>query len=72
LKVFDLHPIHIALNTSRPETYQRYKAALDSGKPGEKIVSELAVDGEGPARMFQDLVRELTGRGRWIREIAGR
>ena len=60
LYVFDFHPIHIALNTSSPDDYQRVKARII-----DEHVSpfDLTFPGRGARTYFLELCETLTARG---------
>lgn len=61
LYVFDFHPLHIALNTSSPQDYQRVKARIidESVSP-----FDLTFPGRGARTYFLELCDALTSRGR--------
>jgi hypothetical protein len=60
LYVFDFHPLHIALNTSSADDYQRVKARIidDHVSP-----FDLTFPGRGAREYFVELCEALAGRG---------
>lgn len=69
LRVVDFHPIHIALNTQRLSDYDELKSLRPVNSWDEAFVDEHEQTGDGPRSFFEDLVRDLAGRGRCIRDI---
>lgn len=69
LKVFDFHPIHIALNTNRFEHYTHLKSIRSLSTWNEEFVKSHAYQGMGPQTMFLELVKALSGKGGHIRDI---
>lgn len=69
LKVFDFHPIHIALNT---EKFERY-TALKKIKPIQSwdldFIEENSNNGVGARNAFFDLVQILSNNGKHIKDI---
>jgi hypothetical protein len=55
LKVFDFHPIHLALNTDRLQRYEDARADIEAGRPLQGHVNE----GRGSRTMLFDVVDTL-------------
>jgi hypothetical protein len=56
LYVFDLHPLHIILNT---RTYNDYLAVREAVRSGKTSVFDLAFAGYGTRAFFLDLCKEM-------------
>ena len=69
LKVFDFHPIHIALNTESFERYDSLKRILPLKFWDKTFIEGHANKGSGPKNLFLDLVYELSGKGKKIKEL---
>jgi len=69
LKVFDFHPIHIALNTEKFERYNALKQIKALKSWDIEFIEEYANKGIGTKNIFLDLVHELTGKGKQIKDI---
>lgn len=69
LKVFDFHPVHIALNTQRFADYEALKAFGAPGTWEARTVSPYTQVGAGPRTMLQALARLMSGGGSLIREL---
>jgi hypothetical protein len=71
LRVFDFHPVHVALNTDRFERYDTLRKTRPLGSWDAAFVDAHARDGDGPRSMFIGLADTLAGRGCLVRELAG-
>ncbi len=69
LRVFDFHPVHVALNTSQFAAYERLKRIRPLPRWDERFLQERAEPGLGPNRLFSELVASLAGGGTKISEI---
>lgn len=69
LKVFDFHPVHVALNTEAPERYEELKRTHPFESWDRELVEKKANKGDGPRTLFLGLVQKLRGKGRQVREI---
>ena len=68
LKVFDFHPVRIALNTNRFGTYQHIKSIRPFELWDERFVQKHMRKGKGPRNFFMELVSE-TDKGKKIKEL---
>lgn len=69
LRIFNFHPVHIALNASGFDAYN----ALKSGGPETwtpKKVASLRRAGDGTGTLFEALAKRLAGAGRTVSELA--
>lgn len=55
LRVFDFHPIHLALNTPNLKYYERYKHLIRRPKRSQTV----QFAGEGINTLFENLVRYI-------------
>ena len=65
LKVFDFHPVHVHLNSSRLSTYAALRARVPhvpECRPAD--TGDLVEPGPGTGTMFRDLVAAVAGTGR--------
>lgn len=69
LRVFDFHPIHIALNTDSFEKYENIKQMRPLISWDEEFIDEHAHKGRGPKNLFLELVNQLAGKGKQIKEL---
>lgn len=69
LRVFDFHPIHIALNTERFERYDNLKRVRPLKSWDGEFIEAHINRGKGPRSLFLELVHKLSGRGKRIKEI---
>ena len=69
LRVFDFHPIHIALNTDRFEKYEALKRLRPVRLWDSGFIKEHVCAGAGPKHLFVDLVSKLAGNGKKIRDF---
>ncbi|MBW2004566.1 MAG: hypothetical protein JRI72_08120, partial [Deltaproteobacteria bacterium] len=72
LKVFDFHPIHIALNADRFERYEYLKSIRPLKFWDEEFIKKHANTDIGPQTLFLDLVKMLSGKGTQIRDIVNK
>ena len=69
LRVFDFHPIHIALNTERFARYDALKAVRPLPSWDDGFIAEHANAGDGPRRLFVELADALAGHGRRVKDM---
>ena len=69
LKVFDFHPIHVALNTVRFERYQELKIKRPLPNWTRKFVRPAVNQGAGPQTLLKDLLERLSDSGVWMRDL---
>lgn len=69
LRVFDFHPIHVALNTDRFERYSKLKALRPVHQWDEKFVQDHVRGGSGPRAFFIELADCLRGMGKTVSEL---
>lgn len=62
LKIFDFHPIHIALNSADMEPYERLKQeSPDIAAADRDVVASHAHEGAGTATFFAELLERVAG-----------
>jgi hypothetical protein len=69
LRVFDFHPVHVALNTDRFERYDTLRRARPLQDWDAAFVDANIRDGNGPRRLFLGLADALAGGGRTVSEL---
>lgn len=69
LRVFDFHPIHIALNTSSYEKYETLKTIKPLTSWDAEFIKENESSDIGPKNFFLELVNHLKGKGRRIKDL---
>lgn len=69
LKVFDFHPIHIAINTDRFEKYENLKKIRPLRSWDGEFIEEYIHKGHGPRNLFLELVHQLAGKGDRIKDL---
>lgn len=69
LKVYDFHPIHIALNTDRFERYERLKELRPLQEWDEDFIREHSYKGQGPRHLFLELAELLSSGGKKVSEL---
>lgn len=69
LKVFDFHPIHIALNTEKFERYNALKKVKALSSWDIDFIEENANKGIGTRNIFLDFVNEMAGKGTQIKNV---
>ena len=69
LRVFDFHPVHVALNTERFSRYDVLRRTRPLPSWDSAFIDAHAYDGDGPRRLFIELADALAGRGRFISEL---
>ena len=69
LRIFDFHPIHIALNTDSFEKYEKLKQLQPLGAWDEEFIEAHVSKGRGPLNLFIELVNQLAGKGTQIKEL---
>lgn len=70
LRIFDFHPVHVALNTQGLAQYGNLKAQVPLHAWTRGLVEENASGGPGPATLFDELSRFLKDRGSTISALA--
>ena len=70
LRVFDFHPVHVALNTGRFERYDELRRARPPREWDTAFIDAHVSSGPGPGTIFVELVESLAGRGRFVSELA--
>lgn len=70
MKIFDFHPIHLALNTETFERYEHLKRLHPVSKWTSGLIARHANPGKGPKSLFHELVVQMKNGGRWIRDLA--
>ncbi|MCP5050917.1 MAG: hypothetical protein GY940_27375 [bacterium] len=56
LKVFDFHPVHVFLNTSDLDEYEKYKKRVNNGNGLSREAAELIQKGYGTRNFLLDLI----------------
>ena len=69
LRVFDFHPVHVALNTGRFEHYDTLRKTRPLAAWDAAFVSAHARAGAGPRSLFIELADALAGGGRFVSEL---
>lgn len=71
LKIFNFHPIHIALNATDLRTYYQDRERLVARANAGSDIERLGMPGAGPRSAFMDLMNHLSvhGGGRHIRDL---
>jgi len=69
-KIFDFHPIHLALNTEEFGRYEQLKSRHPVPEWTPELIARLANPGKGPRNLFHDLVAQMKNGGRRIRDLA--
>lgn len=69
LRVFDFHPVHVALNFDRFEQYDTLKRMRPLADWDETFIAEHVRSGAGPRTLFLELAGALEGRGRRISDL---
>ena len=70
IKIFNFHPIHILLNTARFETYEKLRSLnLTTAQCSKDVIVKYSWNGDGPKRLFMDLVEYLRPGGFFLYEI---
>lgn len=64
MKIFAFHPIHVYLNSSGPDTYERLKTLRPSlTEVPDEVAAPLVHQGSGAGSFFLDLVELIAGHG---------
>ena len=72
LKIFNFHPIHIMLNTARFKTYEKLKSLnLSPNQCTKDVIDKHKWRGDGPKRLFMDLIEYLRPGGFFLYELIG-
>ena len=71
LKIFDFHPVHVALNTGSMAVYTELKRERPLQEWNREFVAEHANAGAGPGTLFRELCSNLSGKGITIEKLAG-
>ena len=71
LRIFDFHPVHLALNTTDYDHYVRLKTerALHAWAPD--FVASHRTAGPGPRTLFLEILDVCAGKGRTCSQVAG-
>jgi hypothetical protein len=69
LRVFDFHPVHVALNTERFDRYDALRKARPLPSWDAAFVDANTFRGLGPRSLFVELADSLAGRGRFVTEL---
>jgi hypothetical protein len=69
LRVFDFHPVHVALNTERFDRYDKLRKTRPLPSWDLTFIDAHAHHGDGPRRLFIELADALAGGGRFISEL---
>jgi len=69
LKIFNFHPIHIALNTEKYERYENLKKIKALHSWDTDFIQENTNKGRGTRNIFFELINELTEKGTKIKDI---
>jgi hypothetical protein len=69
LRVFDFHPVHVALNTERFDRYDALRKARPLHEWDRAYIDASVRSGRGPRSLFIELADELAGRGRFVSEL---
>jgi len=69
LRVFDFHPVHVALNTERFDRYDGLRKARPLPSWDAAFVDANTFRGLGPRSLFVELADSLAGRGRFVTEL---
>ena len=69
LKVFDFHPIHVALNTEKFDRYDALKKKKSIRDWDTDFIEEHANKGIGTRNIFFELLNELSGKGKRIKDL---
>jgi len=69
LKVIDFHPTHVALNTNSFETFKDLRKVRPLESWDEGFILEHTNKDKGPRDFLYDLVGELSGKGKQIKDI---
>ncbi|MFZ5427662.1 MAG: hypothetical protein ACOZEN_11865 [Thermodesulfobacteriota bacterium] len=72
LRIYDFHPVHVALNTSSLARYRALKALKPLAQWDEDFIEEHRQPGPGPGTLFLELAAELAGGGETIAGLAAR
>ena len=72
LRIFDFHPVHVALNTRNIVHYERLKAKVPLNEWTRGMVETHASSDPGPATLFDELSRFLQGKGTTINALVTR
>lgn len=69
VRIFAFHPVHVALNSSSPDVYERACAQrpLESWTP--QFVAGHRQAGPGVRTCFEELLASSGGRARWVRDL---
>ncbi len=69
IKIFDFHPIHIALNSCNYNSYEALKSKISISKSTPSDIDQFKNSGDGVATLFFQLVQKLAGKGKQIKEF---
>jgi Polysaccharide deacetylase len=69
LRIFDFHPIHIALNTEKFERYSNLKTIQPIKFWDEQFIKDYAYNGNGPKMLFLEIIEKLADKGTLIKHI---
>ena len=69
LRVFDFHPVHVALNSNRLDPFERLKQERKLPDWTPEFVKPSVHSGVGTATMFGELAGRVEGRGMWVSEL---
>ena len=71
LRVFDFHPVHVAVNTERFAQYDGMRKERPLHTWDRAYIDAGIRKGPGPRSLFLELADSLAGRGRFVTELAG-
>ncbi|MGI8544099.1 MAG: hypothetical protein ACR2MD_11585 [Aridibacter sp.] len=69
LRIFDFHPIHIALNTKQFSDYENIKQIKPVQDWTPEFIRDYTNKGKGPKQMFCQIADELSNKGRKIKDL---
>lgn len=69
VKIFDFHPVHVVLNTTRMEDYYAARAATPISRWTRKFIMQRQKAGNGPLSLFEQIVDRLAGGGHSISDL---
>lgn len=70
VKIYDFHPVHVALNTTRMEDYEAAKSVKPINQWDRDFILQRQQPGNGPLSLFEQMVDVLAGGGTTIQELA--
>lgn len=69
IKIFNFHPVHIALNSCSLSAYESLKNAIPVSSVHPNDIKQFKNSNAGVATLFSQLVQTLAGKGRKIKEL---